>query len=179
MRKLLWLNLLLLVLLPMLTWADPVGFGLSGGVLIPVAQEDQSSGTLVAVKIRTRLADMLTLEPNLQFGRYGDVDIGGLGTRDGSSLKSYGVDITFGDPMMKIGLKPYLFIGGAVYNTKRDGDLTTNKSGWSFGTGLALAINPKFDIDLRGRFNIAASEESTSRKAIGVTAGITYYVGSY
>lgn len=172
-------SLLLILLLPVAVSATPVGFGVAGGVLVPVAQEDQASGSVFGVKIRARLSNLFTLEPNINFGSYGDAEIEGVGARDGSSINHYGIDITFGNKMAKIGLKPYLFIGGGVYNTRRTGDATTNTSGWSLGTGLALGIRPDFDIDIRGRFNIAGSEGSSSRKSVGVTFGLTYYLGRY
>jgi len=157
--------------------AGPVGFGVAGGVMIPVSQEDQSSGSLFGIKVRTRLNDLFTLEPNIHFGKFGEAEIEGVGSREGSSIKQYGIDITFGNYIARQGLKPYLFIGGGVYNSKRDGDETTNKSGWSPGAGIALGIRPDLDIDIRGRFNIMSWENSSSRKSFGLTLGITYYVG--
>jgi len=177
-KRFLW-GLLLSVWLPAIAVGDPVGFGVSGGILSPVAQDDQSAGSLFGLKIRARLSSLFTLEPNVHFGSYGDTDIEGVGTREGSSLKHYGLDITFGNGIAKTGLKPYLYIGGGVYNTKRDGDDTTNKSGWSFGPGLALGIKPELDIDIRGRYNIAGAEGSSSKKSIGILLGFTYYVGRY
>jgi opacity protein-like surface antigen len=177
-RPLVW-SVLIIVLLSVTVAADPVGFGVSGGILVPVAQEDQSSGSLLGIKIRANLAGPFTIEPNIHIGSFGNAEIAGVGSREGSSLKHYGVDITLGGAVAKAGLKPYLFIGGGIYNTKRDGDETTNKSGWSIGAGFALGIRPDLDIDIRGRFNIASSEGSTSRKSVGITAGVTYYVGRY
>ncbi len=175
MKILVWI-LLLMVSIPAVVMAGPVGLGISGGILAPVAQEDQANGSVFGVKIRARLSGLFTLEPNLSFGNFGGVEVEGVGNRDGSSLKHYGIDLTLGGGIAKTGLKPYLFVGGGVYNTKRDGDVTTNKSGWSFGTGLALGIRSDFDIDIRGRFNITGAENSTSRKSVGVTLGFTYYV---
>jgi hypothetical protein len=173
------LALLGVVLLPIGATAGPVGLGVSGGVLTPAGQDDQAAGSVFGFKVRTRLSDLFTLEPNINIGSFGDAEIEGVGERDGSSLDHYGVDITFGYTMAKTGLKPYAFIGGGVYNTKRDGDETTNKSGWSFGVGLAVGIRPELDFDIRGRFNIVSSEGSSSRKSGGITAGITYYVGDF
>lgn len=178
MRKpLIWI-LLPCMLSPAAVLAGPVGFGISGGGLIPVAQEDQAAGSLFGLRIRTELAGPFMIEPNLHFGSFGDAEIEGVGIREGSSLKHYGLDITLGGAIAKVGLKPYLLIGGGIYNTKRDGDATTNKSGWSFGGGLALGIMPELDIDFRGRFNIASAEESTSKKSVGITIGVTYYAGA-
>jgi hypothetical protein len=177
MRKTPVWSLLLFFLLPALAVADPVGFGLSGGFLIPVAQEDQGSGALFGVKICARMGGKFTIEPNIHFGSYGSSEITGAGSREGSSLKHYGLDIVWGNPVATPGFKPYLFLGGGLYNTKRDGDVTTNKSGWSFGGGFAVGVRPDLDIDLRGRFSIASADQSTSKKSVGITAGLIYYVG--
>jgi len=157
--------------------AEPVGFGFSGGALVPVSQDDQSTGSIFAIRIRTSLAGPLVAEPNFRFGSFGDADITGIGTRDGASLNSYGIDITLGSALAQVGFKPYLLLGGGVYNTKRDGDETTNKSGWSFGGGAALGIRQDLDIDFRGRLNIVSWEGSSSKKSFEVTVGATYYVG--
>ena len=177
MKKLpIWMMLAILTL-PAAGTAGPVGFGVVGGVLIPVSQEDQAPGSLFGIKVRARLSDLFTMEPNIHFGSYGDAEIEGIGSREGSSIKHYGIDITFGNYMARTGLKPYLFVGGGVYNSKRDGDETTNQSGWSPGAGFALGITPEWDLDIRGRFNIVSWEGSSSRKSFGLTIGITYYVG--
>ena len=157
--------------------ADPFGVGAAGGALLPVSQEDQSAGYILGIKFRLGLYGPLIMEPNLNFGSYGNTEITGIGNREGASLKHYGVDITLGNPIAAPGLKPYLFIGGGIYNRKLDGDNTTNKSGWSFGGGLALGLRPELDIDIRGRFSIAASEGSASKKSVALTIGATYYFG--
>lgn len=176
MKKLSVLLLFVLVV-PIMAVASPVGVGVSGGALVPVGQADQDLGSVVGIKLRLKLTHLLAVEPNLNFGKFGEVSIEGVGSRSGSTLTHAGLDLTFGAPIAAVGLKPYLFLGGGVYTTKRTGDETTNKSGWSFGVGTALGILPYIDIDLRGRFNIAASEGSATRKSIGITGGLTYYFG--
>jgi hypothetical protein len=157
--------------------SDPFGVGASGGALLPVVQEDQGTGYLLGIRFRLGLHGPFIMEPNIHFGSYGDAEIEGIGSRKGASLKHYGIDVTLGNPIARLGFKPFLFLGGAIYNTKKDGDNTTNKSGWSFGGGVALGIRPELDIDIRGRFNIAGSEGSASKKSIGLTIGVTYYFG--
>jgi len=157
--------------------SDPFGVGLSGGALLPVAQEDQGTGFLFGVRFRLGLHGPFVMEPNIHFGSYGDAEIEGIGSRNGASLKHYGIDVTFGNPIAGLGFKPFLFLGGAIYNTKQDGGSTTNKSGWSFGGGVALGLRPELDVDIRGRFNIAGSEGSASKKSVGLIIGATYYFG--
>jgi opacity protein-like surface antigen len=168
------------MIFPMAAVAGPIGVGVYGGGLIPVAQEDQGSGYLFGLKIRANLGGPFALEPNLNIGSYGEAEITGVGTREGASLKHYGLDVILGGGMASVGIKPYVFIGGAIYNTKRDGDNTANKSGWSTGAGLALGIMERIDFDLRGRISIASSETmggSASKKSASVTFGVIYFFG--
>ena len=177
MKRFLCATILVLMLLPAIALADETGIGLSGGPLFPIGQQDQESGYMFGLKIRTPLVGPIGFEPNFNFGGYGDVTIEGAGSRVGSDLKYYGLDLTLGGGMSGIGPKPYLFIGGGVYNTKRDGDLTTNKSGWSFGGGVSTGFMKFLDLDIRGRMNIASSEGSSSRKSFALTFGAVYFFG--
>ncbi len=158
--------------------AAPIGVGVVVGPVVPIVQADQGTGFAYGLKARLHLAEQLILEPNLTLGGYGETTIAGVGTRDGSSVTHYGVDLVIGGGMASIGPKPLMFIGGGIYNVKRDGDVTVNKTGWSFGLGLAVGFMSTFDIDLRGRVNIVASEGSASKKSAEITAGATYYFGS-
>jgi hypothetical protein len=179
MKNKVFSGLFLILLMAGGSAAGPVGLGVSGGVLSPISQDDQSAGPIFGVKIRTRITRLFTLEPNIRIGSYGEADVPGVGARDGSSLNHYGLDITFANIMVKTGLKPYAVIGGGIYNTKRDGDETTNKSGWSFGGGLAVGIRPEMELDLRGKYIIVSADGSASRRALTVTFGFTYYVGDF
>ncbi len=178
MRKTVILAFLLVIIIAPASYAEPFGVGVFGGVLYPIVQEDQASGYLAGVRVRINLSGPLALEPNLTIGGYGDAEIVGVGKRAGSSIKHYGVDLILGGGLAAIGPKPYLLLGGAVYNTKRDGDETTNKSGWSLGLGVALGLTSYIDVDVRGRANIVSSEGSASKKSVEVTAGVTYYFGA-
>ncbi|MCK5126930.1 MAG: outer membrane beta-barrel protein [candidate division Zixibacteria bacterium] len=177
MKKALVCLALLFLLLPASATAGKTGLGINVGPLFPMAQEDQESGFVFGLKIRTDLVGPLGFEPNFNFGSFGDFTLDGVGTRSGSDLKYYGLDITIGGGMGSVGPKPYLFIGGGVYNIKRSGDSRSNKSGWSFGGGLAVGIMQNWDIDIRGRMNIASSAGSTSRKSFALTFGAVYFFG--
>jgi len=177
MKRLILITMAASILTAAAATAAPIGLGVSGGALLPAGQEDQGTGSLFAIKVRAHLAGRFAAEPNIHFGSFGDADIAGVGNRKGSSLTHYGVDITWGAPIAAVGFKPYLLLGGAVYNTKRDGDVTSNASGWSFGGGVAVGVRSNLDVDLRGRFNIVSSEGSASKKSVGLTIGVFYYVG--
>ncbi|MFH1699578.1 MAG: outer membrane beta-barrel protein [Candidatus Zixiibacteriota bacterium] len=157
--------------------ADEFGAGISAGPLYPVLQQDQESGYTIGLKIRSKLIGPVFFEPNLRFGGFGDISIAGVGGREGSKITFYGLDMTLGGGNGGVGPKPYLFIGGGVYNVKREGDETGNNSGWSTGVGVAVGLMKYLDIDLRGRFNIVSSEGSSSRKSAAVTIGVVYFFG--
>lgn len=178
MKKVAVLCFLLVIILSPVASARPVGVGVFAGPLYPITQDDQETGFGYGVKVRIEFAGPVVMEPNLSFGGFGDVEIAGIGKRDGTSVKYYGIDLVLGNGLASMGPKPYLFLGGGVYNLKRDGDETVNKSGWSVGGGLAWGILPFLDVDLRGRVNIVSFEGSTSKKSVGATVGATYYFGS-
>lgn len=178
MKKLLAL-ILLLAFGAALPAAAGVGVGAYGGVLVPVAQEDQSSGSLFGIKLRAKLYGPINLEPNLNFAKFGEATFDGVGTRDGSKLTHYGVDFVLGMPLATIGFKPFGILGGAIYNTKRDGDESTNKAGWSAGLGFGLGLMQFLDVDVRGKFHFVKTEGSATKKAVGITLGLTYYFGVY
>lgn len=177
MRKIILLLSMFCVLLTSYAAADAFGVGAFAGVLYPVIQEDQGSGYIFGIKARVKLPAMFALEPNVTLGSYGEAEIEGVGIRDGSSIRHYGLDLLLGGGLAGVGPKPYFFVGGAIYNTKRDNDDTTNKSGWSFGLGVSLGVAQYLDVDVRGRFNIAAWEGSSSKKSVEVTGGVIYYFG--
>ena len=179
MKKTFFVVLMAILLVAPALHAEPTGVGVYGGGLVPIVQNDQGSGYTLGIKARVKLSSLFVLEPNLNFGGFGEAEEDGVGARDGSTVNHYGIDIVLGNKLGAVGFKPYFFIGGAIYNTKRDGDPTTNKSGWSLGLGFAAGISPKLDVDVRGRANIAASEGSASKKSVGVTGGLTYYFGIY
>lgn len=168
---------LLVTLLPVGALAEKTGFGIVAGGLYPVAQDDQETGKTFGAKFRLRLTGPLVLEPNANFGSFGDAQITGAGSRDGSNMNHYGLDVLLGGLPASIGPKPFLFVGGGVYTIKRSGAVTVNKSGWSFGAGLAVGVMKILDIEVRGRFNIASYAGSTSKKSVAVTGGLIYYFG--
>ena len=177
MRKTILLLSMFCLLSASFAAAGPFGVGAFAGGLYPVIQEDQGSGYIFGIKARVKLPAMFALEPNVTLGSFGDAEIEGVGSREGSSIRHYGIDLLLGGGLAAIGPKPYFFIGGAIYNTKRDNDETTNKSGWSFGLGVSLGLAQYLDVDVRGRFNIAAWEGSSSKKSVEVTGGVIYYFG--
>jgi len=156
-----------------------VGFGVFGGLNLPIIQTDQGNGTTFGVMARVKLLPVITLEPNIMLGKWGKpgpVDGVSLGI-DGSKITAFGIDATLGNDPGKVGIRPFFVAGIASYKIKNDntGYDETNL-GWSGGLGLALAVSPQFDLDVRGKF-IVAPQDQGSKKAVTLTGGINFYPG--
>ncbi|MBD3403733.1 outer membrane beta-barrel protein [candidate division GN15 bacterium] len=186
MKKTIALCLGLLVLCVSGTYAGPAKFGVGafGGVNIPIVQDDQSSGSIFGFKVRYQVIPILTLEPNISFSSYGSPDAEDFEYDvDGSSVTSYGLDVTLGNPVGKMGFKPYFVVGLGFYNQKNDqiddvfGD-PGSQTGLSGGVGFGVGFSPQFDIDIRGQAHIAGTEGDASRKSLALTAGLNYYFGA-
>ncbi len=173
MKKLLML-LFLAAFVP--TQAAQFGVGVNGGVNIPIIQEDQGSGTIFGLKAKLNLLPGISVEPNLNFAKFGDA-VKDFGTRKGSKITSYGVDAILGAGLPGVGVKLYGLIGGGIYSTKRDLDANTTKVGWATGLGLEIGFTEKIAVDIRGKLNVISSEGSSTKKSAAVTGGVNYYFG--
>ncbi|MCB2229691.1 outer membrane beta-barrel protein [bacterium] len=165
--------------------AGPAKFGVGafGGVNIPVVQDDQASGPMFGFKMRYQMMPIITIEPFIAFTSYGapenddfDFDI------DGSSITSFGVDATLGNPVGKMGFKPYFVLGLGLYDQSNDqvdavfGE-AGSQAGLSGGFGFGIGLSPQFDLDLRGKAHIAGTDGDASKKSISITGGLNYYFG--
>jgi hypothetical protein len=171
--------IVLLMILTSISFGQDAKFGVGGfaGLNMPAVMDDQANGTVFGFKARINIIPLITAEPNITFGKWGEPDpIDGfdLGI-DGSKINSYGVDATIGNKPGVIGFKPYGVLGAAIYSIKNDDTgFDESKLGWSAGLGFGFGFSPQFDLDIRGKANIAL-QENGSKKAIYVTAGINYY----
>jgi hypothetical protein len=156
--------------------AGAFGIGAYGGAYIPIVQEDQSSGTAFGVKGKISLVPGISLEPNVNFDKFGGAQFE-FGDRPGSKVRSYGVDAIFGSGIGTVGFKMYGLIGGGIYSIKRDGDTDISKIGWSTGLGFEIGFVPSIGLDIRGKLDVISSEGGGSKKAAAVTAGLNYYFG--
>lgn len=178
MRRVLLVTFLVVLLSP-LAEAEGIklGAGAFGGVNIPIAQEDQGSGSVFGAMARIRFLSIFVAEPNITFGKWGSPDVVrgiDLGI-EGSKINSYGINATVGNLPGVVGVKPFAFAGGAIYSVKNDETgYDENKLGWSLGLGVAYGVAPTFDIDVRGTA-IVAPQEAGSKKAVYITGGLTYY----
>lgn len=161
-----------------------LGIGLSGGLNIPVVQQDQARGTAFGIRGIIGLMSLITIEPNLNFAKYGDpsLDLPGV-TNDleGSKVTSYGVDALLGASMSAPGLSPFVIVGMGFYKTERDQTAAFDDDGtdfgWSAGLGFALGLSPAISLDVRGRFNMIPVDGGSSKKSVFVTGGLNYFFG--
>ncbi|HOP06113.1 MAG TPA: outer membrane beta-barrel protein [candidate division Zixibacteria bacterium] len=155
------------------------GAGAFGGVSIPVVQDDQTNGTVFGARGRVGLLPILQIEPyfaSTQWGAPDPVDGVNLGI-DGSTVTAFGLDATIGFPPAKLGLKPFLTGGIGSFKVKNDDTgYDESKLGFNAGLGLGIGVSPFLDIDVRGVAMIAP-QESGSKKAINLMAGVTYNFG--
>lgn len=178
MRRILLIVFFLAVLAPTLNAQGiKLGVGGFGGLNIPIAQDDQSSGSVFGAMARIRVMSIFVAEPNITFGSWGEPDpVNGfdLGI-EGSSINSYGIDATVGGLPGVKGFKPYGCVGAAIYSIKNDDtEYDESKLGYSFGLGFLFGAATMFDIDVRARM-VIAPQENGSKKAVYVTGGLVYY----
>lgn len=178
----------LMVILGVLLFMSPAAFaqdikfgiGAFGGGNIPIAQEDQATGSAIGFKARIQpLAFPLVAEPVVTFSKWGAPDpVNGIDLGiDGSKINYFGLDVTLGGVPGKKGLKPLALLGAGMYKVENDDTrYDESKLGWAFGLGLMFGLSPNFDIDVRGTALIAPQEEG-SKKGVLVTGGLTYNFG--
>lgn len=179
MKKLLMVALGLLLLLQSASAAGlSVGVGAFGGVGIPVAQEDQSQGTVFGIRGSVKALSLITVEPHITFLKYGDSDIDAIvGDMPGAKVNGFGVDARLGS-LAGPGLSPFFFVGIGIYKTKND-DLQVDESevGLSGGLGIEIGVGPSLGLEVRGRFDVIGTEGGGSKKAALITAGVNYHFG--
>ncbi len=160
-----------------------LGFGASGGLNIPIAQDDQGSGTGFALRAILRPISLVAFEANLNLASYGDpeLDVEGV-TNDleGSSVTAYGIDATLGGGAGP-GFHPFLIGGLGMFDVSRDQTAAFDEDGaqfgWTAGLGFAIGVGRNLSLDLRGRLNIIPTEGSSSQKSAFVLGGLNFYLG--
>lgn len=178
MRRVLLVTFLVALLSPLAeAQGIRLGVGAFGGWNIPVAQDDQGTGTAFGAMARIRVLSIFVAEPNVTFGKWGEPDIIrgiDLGI-EGSKINSYGINAVVGGLPGTIGIKPFGFVGAAIYTVKNDDTgYDESKLGYSAGVGMGYGLSPMFDINVRG-LAVIAPQEKGSKKAVYITGGLTYY----
>jgi opacity protein-like surface antigen len=178
----------LMVVLTLLFFMSPAaiaedmkfGIGAFGGGNIPIAQDDQATGSAYGFKARIKLfTSSFVAEPIVTFSKWGAPDpINGIDLGiDGSNINYFGLDLTYGGVPGKKGLKPFAILGAGFYKVKNDDtQYDYSRLGWTIGLGLMFGLSPNFDIDVRGKAMIAPQEKG-SKKGTLITGGLTYNFG--
>jgi hypothetical protein len=156
--------------------AGGLGLGGYGGLAIPIVQDDQGQGTVFGLKAKLKLVPGFTLEPNLNFLKYGEAEFP-FGNREGSKVTYFGADLILGGMGAPVGPKVYLVGGAGIYSTTRDFDEDTSRFGFSFGLGIEIGLGATLGLDFRGKGHVIPAEGGGSRKLATVTGGLNYYLG--
>ena len=167
---------LLLAALSVSAQTPKLGVGAFGGLSIPLAQDDQASGTVFGFRARFSLAGSLALEGQLGMTKWGQADpIDGITLPDGSKLTSFGVNgILGGGPGP--GMKPFFLAGFGSYKIKNDDTgFDESRMGYSGGIGLGFGLGPKLGLDVRGEAVIIPMDGGGSKKAVTGTAGLMMF----
>lgn len=150
------------------------GVGAFAGLSMPLAQDDQGSGTEFGFRGRLKLS-FVTVEPNFTIAKWGEGDLiaGVTAMPDGSKVTSFGVDALLGGAPGVPGFKPFFVIGAGSYKVKND-DTQFDESalGFSGGLGFLFGFSPKIDVDVRGKAIVIPMDGGGSKKALSVTAGL-------
>ena len=170
MRVLVVMLALLLVGAALSAQTPKTGIGGFAGLSIPVAQDDQGSGTEFGFRGRLKLS-FVTVEPNFTIAQWGEGDA--TAGVDGHKVTSFGVDALLGGAPGVPGFKPFFVIGAASYKVKNDvTQFDESALGLSAGLGFLIGVSPKFDLDVRGKGVVIPMDGGGSKKAVSITAGV-------
>ncbi|UCD95231.1 MAG: hypothetical protein JSU69_04055 [Candidatus Zixiibacteriota bacterium] len=148
------------------------GFGAFGGAVIPIAQEDQGSGAVFGFRGQVSVLPGIIVEPNVSFAKYGEAEFE-FGTREGSKITSYGVEVLIGARPGQIGFGMFGIIGAGAYSMSRLlGSEDVTKFGFSTGVGFSFGLDPKIGLDLRGKVDVISSEGGATKKAAAIIGGL-------
>ena len=176
MKRVLFIGLVALALMPGVARAVSIGIGAYGGTSIPVLQGDNGSGSVFGIRAPVNFVPMLTVEPFWAKTSGGDKTqtAGPLRvTFPGIDVTTYGANVlfTFGG-----GLQLYPFAGVSSSTLKRTG-LDASQTGYDFGLGLGFKL-PLVGLSAhaRGQVDIITDPASSqaSRKSAEVTVGVSY-----
>lgn len=183
MRKIILIIGCLLIMTAVSSAQEPTfGIGVNGGLIYPILQEDQGTGSVFGVKVIYGLMNMITVEPHISFIKYGNPDFTDYPSLfngfEGSKVTSYGVDAVLGSSFGAAGINPYLFAGIGFYNAKRD--ITAQDQtdlSWTGGLGVEIGVGTNFSIDARGKLYVVPLDGGGSKKAVTTTVGVNMFFG--
>ena len=184
MKKYLFFVCCLLLATGSMAEKPALGFGVNAGLIYPIIQDDQDNGSMFGLKAMYSLMNMVTVEPNITFVKYGepstsDPELAGLYDGfEGSKVTSYGIDGILGGRFGARGISPYGIFGFGFYNMKREmTDQDVTDFGWTGGLGIEIGMSTSFAVDVRGKVNVVPSDGGGSKKSLSATAGVNFYLG--
>lgn len=176
MRKTALVAVLLLAAVAVSAQTPKLGVSAFAGLSIPLAQDDQASGTVFGLRAKLALSGFLSAEGQIGFTKWGQADpIDGITLPDGSKITQFGVNGILGGGAGP-GVKPYFLAGFGSYKIKNDETkFDESRMGYNGGLGLGIGFGPKFGLDVRGEAVIIPMDGGGSKKAATGTAGLTLY----
>jgi len=172
-----------LFLLMMISSASAARFSIGGfgGLNLPIAQDDASSGALFGAKGRILLLPFLGLEPNFCFAKYGGKDVddvrGKSYTQEGGDITSFGADLVFGS-MSSMGKTRVYGLAGLNSNTyKREKLEDESGLGVAFGTGFEFFPQEMLSLEIRAKYH-AIKVGDGGKVHLEFSGGLNYYFGT-
>lgn len=171
------LLVLLTVLLcsTLLAQAPQIGIGAFGGLNIPIAQDDQGSGSVFGIRGRIQVLPLLVAEPNFLVSNWGAPDaIDGVDLGiDGSKVTGFGLDVTVGGGMVGVGFKPFAVVGiGSFKVENEETGYDESNFGFKGGIGFGIGLTPRFGLDVRATALIIPQEDGGSKKGALIIGGV-------
>ncbi len=179
MRKSLILVLIGFLLLAADASAVGVSVGGFGGLNLPLAMENVSSGSIFGFKARFAFMPSIGIEPNLSFSSYGDAEAevyDVIQKRDGGKITSFGVDAVLGGINGNPGLSIFGIFGLGSASWSRDGLDDLSEMTYYLGFGLEYSLNVPISIEVKAKAQIIPVEDGSYKNGC-ISAGINYYFG--
>lgn len=185
MKKLtLWAAVVVLVMAASGAQAGLLGVGVTafGGLNIPVAQDDNESGTVFGLRVPLQAISLLRVEPWLGLAKGGDYtvtpNLGGPVTFPGADINTFGLNALLGTPMSAPGVSIAFLAGIGSHKIKFEGLDDDTRVGYNIGVdvGIGLGAAP-VSLSGRGEMLIIPLDGGGSRKNAYLTAGLTYKFG--
>jgi len=178
MKKPILIGALALMLAPGLAHAVSIGGAVFGGSSIPIAQDDNGSGSMFGVRVPVNFVPLITVEPYWAQtnGGSSSYSAGGVSyTRDGIDNTSLGANVLF---EFGTGVRMFPFAGIGTNKLSRAG-LNQSETGYDFGLGFGFNLPlAGLGVDARGALNVVTDPASSdaSRKWGEITVGVSYAI---
>jgi hypothetical protein len=153
------------------------GLGFAG-VSIPIAQDDNGTGSQFGLRAPIALRHVLTLEAYFSSTALGEgkVTVGGTEyTRTGYDITGFGANFLLGRYPGAAGVQFYPYAGIGSNSFSRDGSEDFSDVGLNFGLGFGFTPMPRLFFDLRGEAQVVITGD-TSRKFANITGGVGYAI---